>query len=110
MALLGFGKDGELGVEFGDDIDDKFILEAWRSARRRTWTDPVKGSETRMRLNDALKILADARNSSILDNAWDKEKGSSMSPESAYSTLEVPKEVDESMLITIYSMRVRESA
>lgn len=108
--MLGFGKDGELGVELDDDIDDKFILEAWRSARRRTWTDPVKGSETRMRLNDALKILADARNSSILDNAWDKEKGSSMSPESAYSTLEVPKEVDESMLITIYSMRVRESA
>ena len=44
----------------------------------------------------------------MLDNTWDKEKGSAMSPESAYSTLEVPKEVDESMLITIYSMRVRE--
>lgn len=45
----------------------------------------------------------------MLDNAWDKEKGSVMSPESAYSTLEVPMEVDEEMLITIYSLRVRVS-
>ncbi|KZT63625.1 cysteine proteinase [Daedalea quercina L-15889] len=108
VALLGFGKDGELGIEFDECIDDKFILDAWRNARRRTWMDAEKGSETRMRLNDALKIIADTRNSSTLDHVWDREKGSAMSPETAYSTLEVPKDVDETMLITIYNMRVED--
>ncbi|KAH9913522.1 uncharacterized protein B0H18DRAFT_1047995 [Fomitopsis serialis] len=108
IALLGFGKDGELGVEFDGEIDDKFILDAWRNARRRTWADPVKGGEMRMRLNDALKIIADARNSQTVDSAWNQEKGSVMSPETAYATLEVPKDMDETMLLTIYAMRVED--
>ncbi|KAH9830534.1 cysteine proteinase [Rhodofomes roseus] len=108
VALLGFGKDGELGVEFDDDVDEKFILEAWRNARRRTWADTAKGGEIRMRLNDALKIIADTRNSQTLNSAWEREKGSGMTPETAYSTLEVPKDVDETMLITIYAMRVED--
>ena len=30
-----------------------------------------------------------------------------MSPETAYSALDVPREVDEAMLLTVYLMRVR---
>jgi len=104
IALLGFGKDGVLGVEFDGQVDDKFILDAWRDARRQTWTDPVKGGEMRMRLNDALKIIADARNSQTLDSAWDRGKGIMMSLETAYATLEVPKY--ETTLLAIYTIRV----
>ncbi|RPD62755.1 hypothetical protein L227DRAFT_562043 [Lentinus tigrinus ALCF2SS1-6] len=42
-----------------------------------------------------------------LSKVWGEEKGSGMSPETAYSTLDVPRDVDEAMLLTIYSIRVK---
>ena len=38
---------------------------------------------------------------------WREEKGSGMSLETAYSVLDVPRDVDEAMLLTVYLMRVR---
>lgn len=106
VALLGFGKDGYLGVELDQEIDDGFILKAWRDAKRRAWRNEKNGAELRLQLNDALRFIADDRGSTVLRKAWEEERGTGMSPDSAYATLEVPKDVDESMLITVFSMRV----
>lgn len=113
VALLGFGKDGDLSVELDAEVDDEFIAEAWRSARRRAWrnlsgneNDQAQGSELRMRLNDALRYVADERNSAKLRKVWEDERGSGMSPDAAYKALEVPLEVDDAMLLTVFSLRV----
>ncbi|CDO68482.1 hypothetical protein BN946_scf184499.g7 [Trametes cinnabarina] len=106
--VLGFGRDGELGVELDDEVDDDFIIQAWRSARQRAWQSPTDATDRRAKLNDALRLVAEHRGSEKLFKAWNDEKGSGMSPETAYSTLEVPKEVDEAMLLTVYSMRVED--
>ncbi|PCH34498.1 cysteine proteinase [Wolfiporia cocos MD-104 SS10] len=105
-ACLGFGHDGELRVELDNDVDDNFILGAWRDARRRAWQDPARATSIRNDLNIALKIIADDKASEVLQKAWEEEKGTGMSPDAAYSTLEVPKDVDETMLMTVYQMRV----
>ncbi|KAI0756006.1 cysteine proteinase [Daedaleopsis nitida] len=106
--MLGFGRNREVGVELDSDVDDQFIAQAWRSARQRAWQSP-DASTKRAELNDALKIIAEHRASSMLLKVWADEKGTGMSPDTAYATLDVPRDVDESMLLTVYSMRVEDS-
>lgn len=104
--LLGFGHDNVLQIDYvADAPDDEFIMKAWRDALRRSWSDP-SGAEKRRDLNDAFKIIAEERGSRYLWNAWNDEQTHGMTPEKAYSTLEVPENVDEEMLITVYGMRV----
>ncbi|KAI0652778.1 cysteine proteinase [Trametes meyenii] len=105
---LGFGRDAELSVDLDADVDDEFIARAWRSARQRAWLSPSDAATRRARLNEALRLVAEHRASEKLLAVWRDEKGTGMSLETAYTTLEVPKEVDESMLLTIYSMRVED--
>lgn len=107
-ALLGFGKDNILAVELDEEVDDDFIIHAWKNAQKRAWRETSdKASQLRSDLNDAFKIIAEWKCSSALRQAWELHKGPTMSEESAYRTLEVPKEVDETMLITVFNLRVR---
>jgi hypothetical protein len=46
------------------------------------------------------------RGSQALWKRWEQAKDGGMTPERAYTTLEVPSEIDDGMLITIFSMRV----
>lgn len=110
VLVLGFGRDNALSVELDDDVDDDFILRAWRDGVKRSWKLADGGSGKRAELHDALKVLAEARASKRLVDAWRYEKGSGMSPDSAYSTLQVPSEVDEEMLLTVYGFRVSPEA
>ena len=106
-SILGFGKDNILGVELDEDIDDQFIVEAWKNALKRAWREQSdKASQLRSDLNDAFKIVAEWRCSSKLRQAWERDKGPAMTEEVAYSTLDVPKDVDDTMLITIFNLRV----
>ncbi|KAI0801543.1 cysteine proteinase [Fomes fomentarius] len=106
---LGFGRDGEVGVELDNDVDDEFVARAWRSARQRAWQLPAdEGSKRRATLNDALKIIGEQRGSQALLKVWADEKGTGMSPETAYATLDVPKDVEEGMLLTVFSMRIED--
>ncbi len=109
VKTLGFGRDGELGVELDADVDDDFIAQAWRSARQRAWQRPADATLLRAKLNDALRLIAESRGSEKLLKVWGEEKGTGMSPDTAYSTLEVPRDMEESMLLTVYSMRVRKN-
>ena len=92
-------------MELDDDVDDDFILNAWKNGLKRSWKEPGGGAQRRTDLNDSFKVLADYRGSVILRSAYKWEK-SVMSPDVAYNTLDVPRDVDEGMLLTVYSMRV----
>ena len=107
--VLGFGREGEVGVELDVEVDDAFVVQAWCSAQQRAWQQPVDAGRRRAELNDALKIVAQSRGSQAPLKVWREEKGSGMSPEMADSVLDValPRDVDEAMLLTVYLMRVR---
>lgn len=109
-AVLGFGTNGPLGVEYGEtDIPDDFIQNAWKECIKRSWRDPAGGSTTQREATEAFRILAESRGSLQLRKVWESSKDSVMSPERAYDTLEIPADVDDYMLITVFTMRVRQS-
>jgi ubiquitin carboxyl-terminal hydrolase 25/28 len=107
LRSLGFGKDGHLGVDFEPDVPEEFVIGAWRDCVRRAWRDTENGVALQREANDAFRIAAESRGSDRLWALWEAGKGKSMTPDRAYETLEVPKEVDDAMLITVYVMRVR---
>jgi len=102
---LGFGPEGDLRLDYDDDIDDQFIEEAWKDVIKRSWRDPENCAEIARTANEAFRILAEARGSVRLMKAWENGKNK-MNPEQAYNTLEVPKETDDAMLITVFGLRV----
>jgi ubiquitin carboxyl-terminal hydrolase 25 len=103
---LGFGNDGTLSIEFDDEISDDFIANAWRDKVRRAWRNPKDGGAIQREANDALRILADARGSVKLRQLWEESRGRTMNPDRAYTTLEIPTEVDDAMVITVFLLRV----
>ncbi|KII93273.1 hypothetical protein PLICRDRAFT_35462 [Plicaturopsis crispa FD-325 SS-3] len=105
---LGFGKDGQLSVDFDDDVEDEFIVNAWKDAVRRAWSDLKEGSQLQRDANDAFRVIAESRGSAKLRKLWEDTNGKIMDPDRAYSTLEVPKETDDGMLLTVFAIRVQE--
>lgn len=104
-AILGFGIHGTLGVEYDDDVPDEFE-NAWREAIRRAWREG--GDTQRLSIaNDAFRRIAEMRGNEALWKKWQQAKDDGIPPERAYSMLEVPAEIDDGMLITIFSLRVR---
>jgi len=108
VSTLGFGHDGPLRVDFDESVEEEFIVSAWRDGIRRSWKDETNGPATRRELNDALRVVADVRGSVEMHQVWEREKGSIMTVDTAYSTLGVSKEMDENTLITVFDMRVSE--
>lgn len=104
-AILGFGVGGTLGVEYGDDVPDDFVENAWRDAIRCAWREGGDGQRLST-ANDAFRRIAEMRGSQVLWKKWEQAKDGGMTPERAYLTVEVPSEIDDGMLITIFSMRV----
>ena len=105
---LGFGVDNVLGVDYDEEIPDDFVENAWRDGVKRSWRDPEHGSEVLRLTNEAFKTLAEIRSSIRLRKTWEAGKNKYMNPDRAYNTLEIPKDVDDYMLITVYNMRVRQ--
>ena len=103
---LGFGGDNVLGVDYDDEIPDDFVENAWKDSVKRSWRDLEHGSEAQRLTNEAFRILAETRGSVRLRKTWEAGKNKYMNPDRAYNTLEIPKDVDDYMLITVYNMRV----
>jgi ubiquitin carboxyl-terminal hydrolase 25/28 len=107
IQTLGFGKDGHLGVDFEPDVPEEFIADAWRHCVRRAWHDTENGVAIQREATEAFRIAAEKRESVKLWSLWESGKGTMMNPERAYETLEIPKEVDDTMLLTVFLLRVR---
>ncbi|KAF8262773.1 hypothetical protein EI94DRAFT_1773099 [Lactarius quietus] len=104
-GTLGFGPNGPLNVDYDYDVPDDFVENAWREALRHAWREGADG----LRLtaaNDAFRRIAEVRGSEALWKKWEQAKDGGMTPERAYATLEVPSEIEDGMLITVFSMRV----
>jgi ubiquitin carboxyl-terminal hydrolase 25/28 len=104
---LGFGYENVLGVDYDEEIPDEFVENAWRDSVKRSWREPDNGSDAQRLINEAFRVLAESRSSIELRKAWETGKNKYMNPERAYNTLEVPKDVEDYMLITVFNMRVR---
>lgn len=105
--ILGFGTNGPLKVEYDSDIDDDFVENAWKDCIKRGWRNYERGSEIQREANEAFRIIAEARGSVRLWDMWEARKEIFLTPERAYDRLEIPKDVDDAMLITVFSLRVR---
>lgn len=108
-TTLGFGIGNVLDVEYGEDVEDQFVENAWKEGVKRSWRDPEHGSESYRLVNEAFRILAESRGSIELRKIFENGKNKYMTPDRAYDTLEVPKDVDDFMLITVYNMRLDET-
>jgi len=104
VTILGFGRSNALKVDI-DEAEDEFIFCAWNDAMTRAWKDQDGGAAQRRILIHALNIVAEARGSLFLKQKAQDGK-TALTPQKAYQTLEVPSDVDEDMLITVYKMRV----
>lgn len=102
---LGFGSENALRLDYDNDIEDDFVENAWRDIIKRSNRDPDNAGEIHRRANESLRILAESRNSVRLIDALEKEKNK-MTPKQAYETLEVPPDTEDSILITVFNMRV----
>ncbi|EKM83956.1 hypothetical protein AGABI1DRAFT_67056 [Agaricus bisporus var. burnettii JB137-S8] len=107
-AVLGFGMNYDLGVELDNDVEDEFVESAWKEAIKKSWKDPDNGADLQRKANEALRIIAEAQGRHKLRQVWQAKKLSLMSPDRAYKVLEVPENVDENMLITVFALRIQE--
>lgn len=102
--MLGFGRSNALKVDL-DESEEEFVFRAWSDAMTRAWKDPDGGAARRRDLTQALNIIAEKRGSRFLKHKAQDSKAS-LTPQKAFQTLDVPSDVDEDMLITVYKMRV----
>lgn len=91
-------------------MEEEFIVNAWKDAKKRVWQAGGVGGGGKVKYEEvmeALRRVAEVRGSRGMVKMWEEESlGTKMTPDRAFTTLDVPQDVDESMLIAIFSMRV----
>lgn len=100
-----FGISHVLDVEYREDVEDQFLENAWREGIKCSRRDLEHSSDTDRLVNEAFRILAESYGS--IEPRKIFENGKYMTPDQAYDTLEVPKDVDDFMLTMVYNMQVR---
>src|SRR6185437_9767553 len=103
--LLGFGKDNDLKLDWSNEIEDSFLVSAWKDSMRRAWDEPSSSRQRRIELSAAATILAEQRGSrEVIEEL--RSLDPDMDPEQAFRILEVPNDVEEGMLVMVYQLRV----
>jgi ubiquitin carboxyl-terminal hydrolase 25/28 len=105
----------ETDATFLENAYKQLLYETWRppTAAPSSWSEQVKmkmePGERRQVLKNAVRIAAEGTGREEFYQVWKKisEPWSSMDPEKAYTTLGVPKDTTEDMLLTVYNLRVR---
>ncbi|KAJ3766163.1 hypothetical protein FB446DRAFT_758748 [Lentinula raphanica] len=112
-------------------IPDEFVDNAWRMCLSPTFVEQQNNntpshSRSTNDYMDAMRIIAESRGSTHLMNMLNEAQGHAKGSDSrnvtlfegnshfggieeAYQTLEVPRDIDDTMLIAIYQMRVEDS-
>ncbi|KAF8433463.1 cysteine proteinase [Boletus edulis BED1] len=108
IRVLGFGKDNLLRVDYEDDIDEDFLVGAWKDCLKRAWRDPKDGAQRLRDANDAFRIVAESRGSVNLQKVLEDFLRDSIDPSRAYTILEIPPETDDAMLMTVFMLRLDE--
>jgi ubiquitin carboxyl-terminal hydrolase 25/28 len=109
VSRLDIGPDRPLGVDFDESVEEQFIINAWRDGVGRSWDDETNGSVTRREPNDALRVIADVGRGEEMRRVWECERGCIMTVGTAYSTLGVSRNADESTIITVPDVLVSET-
>ncbi|KAG9313925.1 hypothetical protein JVU11DRAFT_4697 [Chiua virens] len=106
IAVLGFGRDNLLRLDYEDDIEEEFLVGAWKDCLKRAWRDPKDGAQRLRDANDAFRIVAESRGSVNLWKLWEDATRDGMDPSRAYTFLEAPQELDDVMLMTVFMVRL----
>ena len=109
VSRLDFGPNHPLGVDFDESVEEEFIINVWRDGVRRSWDNETNGSVTGREPNNVLRVIADVSGGEEMHRVWECERGSIMTVGTAYSTLGVSRNVDESMIITVPDIQVSET-
>lgn len=105
---LGIGEEARLKVAYDSDLPDDFIMSAWKDVLKSSWLEDSDEAQRMQRGGlDALKMIAEHRRSATLRKFWEEHKDV-MTPQRAYDTMEIPQDVDDQMIITVYSIRCEE--
>ena len=138
LGVLGFGPDRPLQLEISE-IDAEFFENAYKNLLRQTWRPQPGGygygvggdaapgdklswnhdvkmrmgpDERRKFLKESLRIVAEGTGRPSFYDVYKKicEPWAGMDPEKAYTTLDVPKDTTDDMLLTVHQLRVRSLA
>jgi len=104
-ALVADGKSNELIAQVAD-LPDDVVVDSWRNKRGEL----VGQDAETVALQDALQLIAKVRRSLILSEAYESTRGVANVPpltlEAAYKILDVPADVEDVLLLNVYSFGV----
>lgn len=111
LKMLGFGDDGPLRIEFDEsDVDGSFLMNAYITACNTVnTTAQLDERDAELRgLKDAVLIAAQSTGKEDLVDYVEKELQKRMrDPAQAYATLGAAREMDDEILLAVFSLRVR---
>lgn len=117
LGLAQQSEEGVVGVLFGDDPDPAIIRDAWLKKVKDLNADFAAGrvrdkealGQRKHELKEAYRIVSEGTGKAQVVAAYEDaiKLYGSMDITEAYQTLEVPAELDDEMIVTIFAMRVR---
>lgn len=115
LTQLGFGDDGPIGIDFDADVDAKFLMMAYSNSyeeiqqRFSGLENGPQGDQkvqALINLKESVVIAAQSTGREDLVAAVLEHLERRKDPNAAYRAIDVSPDVDDGLLLTIYSVRV----
>lgn len=113
LKMLGFGDDGPLRIDFDEsDVDGPFLINAyisaWNSVNAAYGLKKPDERDVELReLKDAVVVVAQSTGREDLVSYVEEElRKRSRDPAQAYATLGANHEMDDEIILAIFSLRV----